>query len=487
MSCLVLSLLLSPFASAVTRKGSASLVVPIAGSGPGAFGTYWRTDLNVINHRDLSQAVTISMNEADLFEYGPEYSTEIVLPPNSTTTYLDVVSTLFGRATTGVIYINTGVEGAPVDPDAELDVTYRIWTPQTDGAGTSSESSIALDFSLLPRTSDPTMIIGVKQDADFRCSVGVVNIGYSERQFRATASSATGSVTMTFTVPGYSVNQVPLPAANLGYMTVVVEPLDGNLTPWTAFASSVDNHSGDAWLVNGAARKGATSLLIPIAGSGQGAFGTFWRTDLSLVNHRDVPQEVTLAFADVSSADQPEVDVVLPPSSTTTYVDVVSSLFGLHVTGVIYINPVFHFNSYSGDADLDATYRTWTARPGQTGTVSQSSTSLDLFALPGSTGPLTIAGVRHDADFRSSVGVVNVTNFDRSFRVTATSTEGRSVTMTYAVTAYTVNQVPIPAADLGYTTIVVEPLDESSAPWTAFASSVDNKSGDSWLVNAVPQ
>ena len=74
LTCLTLSLLLSPFASAATRKGYASLVIPIAGSGPGAFGTQWYTDLTVINHRGVEQAVTIAFNEADVFMYGIEYS-----------------------------------------------------------------------------------------------------------------------------------------------------------------------------------------------------------------------------------------------------------------------------------------------------------------------------------------------------------------------------------------------------------------------------
>jgi energy-converting hydrogenase Eha subunit F len=63
------------------------------------------------------------------------------------------------------------------------------------------------------------------------------------------------SALVPVTVPGFSMTQVPLPEANLGYITVTFEPLDDtNSNQWTAFASSVDNHSGDSWLQNAVVR-----------------------------------------------------------------------------------------------------------------------------------------------------------------------------------------------------------------------------------------
>jgi hypothetical protein len=226
------------------------LVIPIAGSVAGELGTYWRTDLNLINHRNTPQRLTIAFNDADWFTYGPDTSLEVVVPPLSTTTYVDVVESLLRVRGMGVIYINTGFDGSPVDANADIDATYRIWTKQPGGMGTSSQSSVALDLSALTASHEARTIIGLRQDADFRCSVGVVNIGYYGRAFRVTATSPSGSVTTTFTVPGYSVTQMPLPYANLGYMTIVVEPLDGVNVTWATFASSVDNYSGDSWLMN---------------------------------------------------------------------------------------------------------------------------------------------------------------------------------------------------------------------------------------------
>src|ERR1700681_3113174 len=130
LTCIAISLVLSPFAHAAARQGSASLLVPIAGSAAGAFGTFWRTDLTLINHRDVSQTLSISFNEADLMTYGPDWGASVVLPPNSTTTYVDVVGSLFNAHIMGVIYINSFLEGPRFDPDADLDATYRTWTNQ---------------------------------------------------------------------------------------------------------------------------------------------------------------------------------------------------------------------------------------------------------------------------------------------------------------------------------------------------------------------
>lgn len=245
--------LLATLSPVYGSKAAAALVIPIAGSAEGALGTQWRTDLNVRNLRDVEQRVTMSFNSADSFSYGPDVDTEVILPANSTTTFMDVVAKHFNKQALGVIYINPDFYDN-FDPAAQLAATYRTWTMQSVGRGTFSQSASAVDMLALPTDREPRIAIGVRLDADFRCNVGVVNIDYYPRTFRVTARSPAGSVTASVVVPGYSVTQVPLPPVNLGYVTVTIEPVDGVAGRWTAYATSVDNISGDSWLENAVAR-----------------------------------------------------------------------------------------------------------------------------------------------------------------------------------------------------------------------------------------
>lgn len=232
---------------------AAALLVPVAGSAPGAMGTYFRTDLHIVNHLDVAQDVWIGFYAAgQQFLYGdPLVEVTVVLKPRSTTTYEDVGATLFFGSGLGSIVINPA-DWSNFKPEARLDATYRIWTVQPGGSGTLSQSSAALDMLALPGGREKRTIIGVRLDADFRCNVGVFNYSYAlDRSFLITARSPSGSVTTTVKVGGYSMAQVPLPSADLGYITVTVEPLDTNDSDvWAAYASSIDNRSGDSWLQN---------------------------------------------------------------------------------------------------------------------------------------------------------------------------------------------------------------------------------------------
>lgn len=235
------------------QKTATSLVIPVAGHVTGAYGTSFRTDLTIVNHSNYGRGVGVEFYEAGgRFNYGPAFETSVVLPANSTTTYQDVVLSLFQTSGLGTIIINP-IESS--QPALRLSGNYRNWTPQPgSNRGTLSQSSDALDSFSLPQNEQKAVIIGVKQDADFRCNVGIFNHNYYPRTFRVTASSLKGSVSTLVNLQGYALSQTPLPAADLGYMTVTVEALPGDKVlsdgRWAAYATSVDNRSGDSWIEN---------------------------------------------------------------------------------------------------------------------------------------------------------------------------------------------------------------------------------------------
>lgn len=489
-----------PAVYAQTESG-AELMIPFAGSTAGALGTFFRTDVSILNYRDVEQPLVIGFYPLNEDFLGYEREATVVLPPHSTTNYEDVVATLFERGGVGAIVINDRTSGPRFDPNAKLVASYRIWTRRTDGNGTTSQSSMAVSLSALPPGRQTRVAFGVRQDADFRCNVGIVNLNYGSRSYRVTASSPSGSVTTGVMVVGSSMTQVPLPQADLGYVTVTVEPLDTlDADVWTAYATSVDNHSGDGWLQNATAQSVSTftvgsgppawHLIVPIAGSAEGAFGTLFHTDLTIFNHRNVAQLVTMSFrpgTNSRGAARPVIVVTIPPRAGTTYVDV-ARLLGSEGLGSIDLEATYADGYLDGSdlsAQLEATTRIWTNDPNGNGTMSQSANALEVLLMaPAGQLPKVAIGARLDDKFRCNVGIAIMgTAYGRSFRITASSPAG-SVTTTAYVPADSSTQVALPTANLGYVTVTVEPLEPDGNQWAAYASSVDNSSGDGWLVNA---
>lgn len=107
----------------------------------------------------------------------------------------------------------------------------------------------------------------------------------------------------------------------------------------------------------------AASLIIPAAGSGPGANGTRWESELTLHNVSSRPIDVSLIYHDAAQASAP-VAVTVASRSTISFADVVRTKFGIDSgTGAIEIVVADNdasklavtsrtFNNLSGDAEL---------------------------------------------------------------------------------------------------------------------------------------
>jgi hypothetical protein len=148
-------------------------------------------------------------------------------------------------------------------------------------------------------------------------------------------------------------------------------------------------------------RSYATSLVIPVAASKAGALGTYFRTDVSITNHSSDSVEVHIGLypSGIFYYGDPYLESMLTlPPGTTTFENIVENRFrwnGFFGT-IVLNNPIYVFNP---ELKLSATYRIWTPGPGGSGTMSQSSTAIDLLSLPSGTESRVAIAVRHDSDF----------------------------------------------------------------------------------------
>ncbi len=235
----------------IAPLGSASqIVIPAAGSVQGANGTFFRSDITLINYASHSQMVR--------FRWLPQGSSGVSVPARDVTLNAltgmsseDFVTTILQQSGLGSILI-TGInaDGTP-DSTAKLFATSRIWSNQPGlSSGTVSQTFPTIPTAGLNSTS--LSLIGLKRDDRYRLNVGVINLDLVNEQtlqIIASGSNATAEV-LVVTVPPLSMSQVSLVGSPLSNLQVAVQNTTAAATRtnlWTAYGSSVDNITGDSW------------------------------------------------------------------------------------------------------------------------------------------------------------------------------------------------------------------------------------------------
>src|SRR6185369_4262233 len=105
--------------------GAASFIIPAAGTGPGANGSQWQSEVTLHNVGSAATTATLTFHDAA----GASDSVAVALPAHATTSIADVVKNKFGRTSaTGAI------EVAIPDADfARVAVTSRTFNTSASG------------------------------------------------------------------------------------------------------------------------------------------------------------------------------------------------------------------------------------------------------------------------------------------------------------------------------------------------------------------
>lgn len=229
-----------------------------------------------------------------------------------------------------------------------------------------------------------------------------------------------------------------------------------------------------------------SAFVIPAAGSLQGSNGTFFRSDVTLGNFADVDQNIGVGFLvqGKDNSNQVLTHFILPKNSIVTVNDFVGTQLNTSGLGALVF---FAFDSTGQNADLEALIdgfsRIWTPQAGvPNGTVSQafpavsmadSSDNFTAFAL----------GLRADSNFRTNAGIVNLDKVKHVWTVTSINT-GQSMQVT--VQPYSLSQPGVPvsfASSAGNLSLTYD-VPDTGFFWSAYASSVDNTTGDGWVSRA---
>jgi hypothetical protein len=237
-----------------------------------------------------------------------------------------------------------------------------------------------------------------------------------------------------------------------------------------------------------AAAQSSNYLVVPVAGDVEGAFGTHFRSDITIYNLRGQSQRVEMTFAPQGgSANPPKRTVLIPPLSTLSSENFVVEVIGASGLGAITLRAVDANGQLDPNGNLYGTSRIWTPQPPD----GEGTTSQSMPVLP-QTGVnhthIVFVGHRQLEQYRNNVGIAN---FDatttQTFRITTSGSIPTFAPVVREVTLppLSLSQVPvewpIPDPELR---VDVEVLPQQGGGrgsfWLAYVSSVDNVTGDSW-------
>ena len=269
------------------------LVVPAVGRLPGAFGTFWKTDLIVRNPSDETISVVARFVPSSTGESSVTQPVErrIELGPSEIWLYADVLGSIFDVARgSGALFLTP--EG-----DSAITATSRTYTDSPQG--TYGMGVAAVDIFAAVSARFPVSFSGALQGADFRTNLVAVDTsgrGSERRASRLGRARNGGPFRLLLSDTGGRTG-----AAERAWATrlrfphdksgaLVVQPLSGEVV---ASAIAIDNRTNDATYFP-PDLPSPFVRTIPAIGHVDGANGSRFRSDLFLFNPSDQVKGITL-------------------------------------------------------------------------------------------------------------------------------------------------------------------------------------------------
>jgi hypothetical protein len=228
------------------------LLVPAAGSTPGVNGTFFRSDISILNLAAHDQTVLLQW----LPEPGVARPNPVILTLKSATGIrsADFVHDYLNQTGLGAILITAAVnpDGTGIDQTGRLFVSSRIWTPQPGTSGTTSQDLPAIPPALINASSVAAIFSmgGADDPPSYRTNVGIVNLDPNNTQtFTVIHFIHDPPGFVTVTLPPFTMQQISLGTIVPGEQIQIqnVTPAATRTNVWTAYGSTINNVTGDAW------------------------------------------------------------------------------------------------------------------------------------------------------------------------------------------------------------------------------------------------
>ena len=234
----------------VPQASGYQLLIPAAASTPGANGTFFKSDIAIVNLAPRDQDVRFDWLPQG---GGPVAVTTLTITANTGIRSDDFVATHLGQTGVGSIVVSGLNSLGVVDLNAQLFISVRIWSPQPGTSGTTSQSLPAIPTNAVITSAEAVLyaVGGADNSLNYRVNVGIVNFSQTTQNFRITMPAQLGPqlAEIDVTIPAMSLKQVSLGSGLSPTQKVLIDntTTTGKSNSWIAYGSTVDNVTGDAW------------------------------------------------------------------------------------------------------------------------------------------------------------------------------------------------------------------------------------------------
>lgn len=213
-------------------------VIPIAGQSRGAYGTSFSSDLTISNSRDNEQDVVVAWLPGDGSSV-VAFRTKV--PPHSSGSIVaDAIAERLGETGVGAVLVQAVTSSGDVDTNAVINGSGYIWTTSESIDETGQTIASIHPTALQPRSS--ATVAGLRQDADVRTNVGIVNLQTRAETFVVNLRGERHSEQFSVTVAPLSLAHISIPNADYGALTATVSTADASR--WAFYGSTIENATG---------------------------------------------------------------------------------------------------------------------------------------------------------------------------------------------------------------------------------------------------
>lgn len=373
------------------------LVIPGVARTPGAFGSYWLTDVVFSNPSEAQTSFKVRyVPNGDIQTFAPTEAT-LTMKAREIRLVGDVLKSLFGlEQGGGALFIEPPV-GTGIDASAR---TYS-----KSAAGTFGYGMNAIDVYAATSPRFPVSFAGALLGSNFRTNLVLTDVsgrGTHASLVAAGPSGTMGTATQDVSAPAGGQQQINgigsyfgLDASDTGGL--IVRPTSGESI---ASVFAIDNRTNDPTYFP-PDLPAITVRTIPAIGHVDGANGSRFRSDLYMFNPTPTVQTVTLVCSPWDTTQgQKSINFTLIPNEARVIRDVLLAAFGR--TGIARLR--FQSSSSPG---VRITSRTYTVDE-QGGTYGFLMPALNSFQTAGTQDTLTILGAINDDQFRTNIGLVDM-------------------------------------------------------------------------------
>jgi hypothetical protein len=374
------------------------LVLPGVARLPGAFNSYWQSDVIIYNPTNAEQEVVIRY--APLSEAEGLGTKTITLAAREIRVVKDALKEWFA--------VETGGGSLHIEPSVGVMATGRTYT--SAAAGTFGFSMTALDALTAAGARFPLSFAGAFPGSSFRTNIlltapkGLV-AGARLQAYGVSGEIGASDVTLSTVSTGvWQMNNVhaALHLSSHEEGGLVVRPTHGFVIPAVV---AIDNITNDPTYFP-PDLPAPVVRTIPVVGHLDGANNSKFRSDLYLLNLSTTVQTVMLEAQQWDGYEPPKtVQFTLLPNEDRVIRDVLPRLFGL--TGFARLR----YMSFGNDGEgVRVTSRTYNQLENG-GTLGCLIPPLNSFQAAASGESLEILGVIGDSRFRANIGLVELSPF----------------------------------------------------------------------------